>query len=108
VKKEEGRSAMPQNNNQSKTPQFAVGQAVWVKLPLEFGVEYEFVASVLRVLSNEPGRPIFYEVQGAVRERYTVQEEWLSTHRRASSSVIEGTVARLGRFNAEDLPHPRE
>jgi hypothetical protein len=86
---------MPQQQNQSRTPAFAVGQAVWVKLPLEFGVQYDFVASVLRVLSNEPGQPIFYEVQGAVRERYTVQEEWLSTRRRPSASVVEGTVARF-------------
>ncbi len=86
---------MPQDNQQSRTPQFAVGQAVWVQLPLEFGVKYEFVASVLRVLSNEPGRPILYEVQGAVRERYTVQEDWLTTQRRAGHSVVEGTAARF-------------
>lgn len=98
---------MPQGHNPPQTAKFAVGQAVWVKLPLEFGVEYEFVASVLRVLSNEPGFPIFYEVQGAVRERYTVQEEWLSTHRRASSSVVEGTVTRFPN-NSENPPRGSE
>ena len=88
----------------SSTPAFAIGQAVWVKLPLEFGVEYEFVAWVLRVLSTEPGQPILYEVQGAVRERYTVQEEWLSTQRPTSSSVVDGSVARLSRIAPEDPP----
>jgi len=91
---------MPQG--QQQTPAFAVGQAVWVKLPLEFGVEYEFVAWVLGVLSNEPGQPILYEVQGAVRERYTVQEEWLSTQRPTSASVIDGSVARLSRITPEE------
>jgi hypothetical protein len=89
---------------QQQPPAFAVGQAVWVKLPLEFGVEYEFVAWVLRVLSNEPGQPILYEVQGAVRERYTVQEDWLSTQRPTSSSVVDGSVARLNRIAPEDPP----
>jgi hypothetical protein len=60
--------------HEQQVPAFAIGQAVWVKLPLEFGVEYEFVAWVLRVLSTQPGQPILYEVQGAVRERYTVQK----------------------------------
>src|SRR5262249_38663927 len=78
-----GAQNMPQG--QQREPAFAVGQAVWVKLPLEFGVEYEFVAWVLRVLANEPGQPILYEVQGAVRERYSVQEEWRSTQRLTSS-----------------------
>jgi hypothetical protein len=91
---------MPQGRQQ--TPAFAIGQAVWVKLPLEFGVEYEFVAWVLRVLSTEPGQPILNEVQGAVRERYTVQEEWLSTQRPTSSSVVDGSIARLGRITPED------
>ena len=86
---------------QQVSPAFAIGQAVWVKLPLEFGVEYEFVAWVLRVLSNEPRQPILYEVQGAVRERYTVQEEWLSTQRPTSSSVV-GSVARLSRITPKD------
>ena len=95
---------MPQGNNHPRTPAFAAGQAVWVKLPLEFGVEYEFVAWVLRVLSNELGQPILYEVQGAVRERYTVQEEWLSTHRPTSSSAVDGSVARLSRLNPENPP----
>ena len=85
-------------HGQEQVPAFAVGQAVWVKLPLEFGVEYEFVAWVLRVLASEPGQPILYEVQGAVRERYTVQEEWLSTQRLTSSSVVDGSVARLSRM----------
>ena len=93
---------MPQG--QPQEPAFAIGQAVWVKLPLEFGVEYEFVAWVLRVLSNEPGQPILYEVQGAVRERYTVQEEWLSTQRPSSSSVGDGSVARLSRTAPEGPP----
>jgi hypothetical protein len=93
---------MPQRQQQE--PAFAVGQAVWVKLPLEFGVEYEFVAWVLHVLSAEPGQPILYEVQGAVRERYTVQEEWLSTQRPTSSSVVDGSVARLSRITREDPP----
>jgi hypothetical protein len=97
---------MPQGHNASEPPKFAVGQAVWVKLPLEFGVEYDFVASVLRALSNEPGRPIFNEAQGAVRKRYTVQEEWLSTQRRASASVVEGTVARF--LREEDPSRQRE
>jgi hypothetical protein len=92
---------MPQKQQQ---PAFAIGQAVWVKLPLEFGVEYEFVAWVLRVLASEPGQPILYEVQGAVRERYTVQEEWLSTQRPTSSSVVDGSVARLSRIAPEDPP----
>jgi hypothetical protein len=92
---------MPQGQ---QAPAFAVGQAVWVKLPLEFGVEYEFVAWVLRVLSKEPGQPILYEVQGAVRERYTVQEEWLSTQRFTSSSIVDGSVARLSRIPPEDPP----
>jgi hypothetical protein len=92
---------MPQGQQQ---PAFATGQAVWVKLPLEFGVEYEFVAWVLRVLSSETGQPILYEVQGAVRERYTVQEEWLSTQRPTSSSVVDGSVARLSRRSPEDGP----
>ena len=106
-KQEEGTRKMPQGTQPSRTPKFAPGQAVWVKLPLEFGVEYDFVASVLQVLANEPGRPIFYEVQGAVRERYTVQEEWLSTQRRASSSVVEGTVARFLN-NPENPPRRSE
>jgi hypothetical protein len=67
-------------------------------------VEYEFVAWVLRVLSSEPGQPVLYEVQGAVRERYTVQEEWLSTQRLTSSSVVDGSVARLSRITREDPP----
>jgi hypothetical protein len=95
---------MPQEQRQ--TPAFAVGQAVWVKLPLEFGVEYEFVAWVLRVLSNDPGQPILYEVQGAVRERYTVQEDWLSTQRPTSSSVADGSVARIS-WNTPDDPSRR-
>ena len=94
---------MPQHDTQ-RTPAFALGQAVWVKLPLEFGVEYEFVAWVLRILSAEPGQPILYEVQGAVRERYTVQEEWLSTQRPTSSSVVDGSLARLSRITPEDPP----
>jgi hypothetical protein len=93
---------MPQG--QKQMPAFAIGQAVWVKLPLEFGVEYEFVAWVLRVFATEPGQPILYEVQGAVRERYTVQEEWLSTQRPASSSAVDGSVARLSRIAPEDPP----
>ena len=92
---------MPQG---PQTPAFVVGQAVWVKLPLEFGVEYEFVAWVLHVLSAEPGQPILYEVQGAVRERYTVQEEWLSTQRPTNSSVVDGSVARLSRLKPQDPP----
>jgi hypothetical protein len=91
---------MPQRQQQA--PAFAIGQAVWVKLPLEFGVEYECVAWVLRVLANEPRQPILYEVQGTVRERYTVQEEWLSTQRPTSSSVVDGSVARLSRVNPQD------
>jgi hypothetical protein len=78
---------------------------VWVKLPLEFGVEYQFVAWVLRVLPTELGQRILYEVQGAVRERYTVQEGWLSTHRPMSSSDVDSSVARLGRITPEDPPH---
>jgi hypothetical protein len=93
---------MPQGQQQA--PAFAVGQAVWVRLPLEFGVEYEFVAWVLRVLASEPGQQIRYEVQGAVRERYTVQEAWLSTQRPASSSVVDGSMARLSRITPEDPP----
>jgi hypothetical protein len=93
---------MPHGSQQ--TPAFALGQAVWVKLPLEFGVEYEFVAWVLRLLSTEPGQPILYEVQGAVRERYTVQEAWLSTQRPHSSSTVDGSVARLRRITSEDYP----
>jgi hypothetical protein len=91
------------SQGQQQTPAFAIGQAVWVKLPLEFGVEYEFVAWVLRVLATEPDQPILYEVQGAVRERYTVQEEWLSTQRPTSSVVVDGSVARLSRITPEDL-----
>ena len=92
---------MPQHDNQQPSA-FMVGQAVWVRLPLEFGVEYEFVAWVLRVLSTEPGQPVLYEVQGAVRERCTVQEEWLSTQRPTSSSVVDGSVARLSRSTPKD------
>jgi hypothetical protein len=65
---------------------FAAGPAVWVRLPVGLGVQYDFVAWVVRVMPPAaPGKPR-YELQGPACERYLdVEEAWLSTSRLGAS-----------------------
>jgi hypothetical protein len=71
---------------------FAVGQAVWVRLPVGLGVQYDFVAWVVRVLPPAAaGQAPRYELQGPARERYLdVEEAWLSTSRPTASLLGDG------------------
>jgi hypothetical protein len=71
---------------------FAVGQAVWVRLPVGLGVQYDFVAWVVRVLPPAAaGQPPRYELQGPARERYLdVEEAWVSTSRPTASLLGDG------------------
>ena len=72
---------------------FAVGQAVWVRLSVGLGVQYDFVAWVVRVLppSAAAGQAPRYELQGPARERYLdVEEAWLSTSRPTASLLGDG------------------
>jgi hypothetical protein len=58
---------------------FVSGQSVWVRLPLELGIYYEFAGTVVRVLPAMPGEPRHYEVEGAIQgQRYFVEEGWLA------------------------------
>jgi len=58
---------------------FASGQSVWVRLPLELGIYYEFVGRVVRALPVVPGEPRRYEVAGLMEgQPYIVEEGWLS------------------------------
>ncbi len=71
---------------------FAVGQAVWVRLPVGLGVQYDFVGWVVRVVPPAAtGQAPHYELQGPARERYLdVEEAWLSTSRPTASLLGDG------------------
>jgi len=71
---------------------FAPGQAVWVRLPVGLGVQYDSVAWVVRVLPpSAAGQPPRYELQGPARERYLdVEEAWVSTSRPTASLSGDG------------------
>jgi hypothetical protein len=71
---------------------FASGQAVWVRLPVGLGVQYDFVAWVVRVLPPAAaGQAPRYELQGPARERYLdVEEGWLSTSRPTAPLLGDG------------------
>ncbi len=71
---------------------FAVGQAVWVRLPVGLGVQYDFVAWVVQVLpAAAAGQSPRYELQRPARERYLdVEEAWLSTSRPTATLLEDG------------------
>jgi hypothetical protein len=71
---------------------FVPGQAVWVRLPIGLGVQYDFVAWVVRVVPPAAtGQRPRYELQGPARERYLdVEEAWLSTSRPTASPLGDG------------------
>ncbi len=78
--------------NGVREAKFASGQAVWVRLPVGLGVQYDFVAWVVRVLPPAAaGQAPRYELQGPARERYLdVEEAWLSTSRPTASLLGDG------------------
>ncbi len=62
--------------NGVREAKFASGQAVWVQLPVGLGVQYDFVAWVVRALPPAATRQApRYELQGPARERYLDVEE---------------------------------